>query len=267
MEQRKGRFLGLGKSRTSILNILKEIKMYRGNIVKRRNRYVIVIFVLTVVSNTGNIANSNQNRNISTLDSMLASLIASDRVLAAQELTKPIGFDSATAVYRLLNALKGEIDTPLSNNTISHGKTTVTEDIRYQYCRALAALSPISQDIIHSLIDSTSGEYRDRLILTLTYCGERNKHNEIINIIQNGDNPFLRLAALRTLRSHPDSVDIPLLTSALSDSFWVSEFTDPVTGYPENVFYPIRAEAATILFRLGIDTYRRGSNYEIINKK
>jgi hypothetical protein len=175
------------------------------------------------------------------IDSMLQAKDAGLRYWAAQRLSAPNGLDTVTAVHKLIQALDKEIKSPFSNAKIQHGMTTITENLKLNYTTALSSLWPKIQEIIPPMLDSTRGEFKDWLAISLAFKGYPEVHNLLKSIIVSSPNAYVRRYAVRSPEKYSDSNDIPLLEDALNDTSWV--------------------------FKLGVDTIRRGWEYEVIEKK
>lgn len=208
----------------------------------------------------------SQNTALSSIDSMLLSKDAGLRIWAAQRLSAPNGFDSITAVNRLLEALNTEIKSPLSHSKIFEGMSTITENLKIRYAQSLAALKPISTQMIIPLLDTAKGEYENWLNISLGFSNYKAAHERIREISQSSPNPNVRATAIRSLENIADTTDIPFLEKALKDTSYTYEFINKDTGQPMINDYPVRSEAAGVLFKLGVDTYRRGWDYEVIKK-
>jgi hypothetical protein len=186
---------------------------------------------------------------------LLASTNFEDRACAAKILSDGKDVDTTSALSMLVHAIDQEIKTPLSNAIIHPYSFPVTQCLRQNYIDAIALLLENNISKINSLADSVGGEFKTRLILKMSEIGDVQAHAKAREILQSGDDGYLKLLAANTMNKNPDTLDIPVLISHLNDDFNIVDRFG-------NKSYNIRAVVACALIQQGYTIDRIAPDYQ-----
>lgn len=191
------------------------------------------------------------------LDSLFLEPDLFAKAKAAAVLSKGIIADTVESIERLIFELNKEIDNPFSLEYRHLSTIPESECIKGEYGIALINLvGKANQNLILPYIQSSTGESRDRLIIALGYLGDDDIRNQVREIYLNSTNGYIRLSAMDVIARHPDSLDIPIIATALNDKFVTNEIN-------ENP-YPIRRKAENAAANLGLAIEMQGDNYIIV---
>lgn len=182
------------------------------------------------------------------------------RANIAKILGKDMTVDISEKVPLILELLKQECIIPLSSKPT--GYVTGSEFLKRQYLFAVEKMGTESVVIIQNMLNSSEGEFRDRLIIILGFLEHNEVFSDVLYILENSEDGFLRQLAAMALGKIGDKRAIPALTNALQDTFKRENVTDLIR--PEKQFvYPVRSKACVSLKQLGINCNRRGWEFWI----
>ena len=203
-----------------------------------------------------------ENVSANEIKALLVSDNFADRECAAHILGKGVVIDTTEAIQLLINALKNEVDSAISYQNLEHSSLPQTELLKLGYLSSLEALADTGKAIIKKYLESSTGEFRTRLIILMARLGDPVARVEIRNILLNDTDPYLRFDAAGVILDSPSEGDIPALREALKDTFYAEDIS-------HNRFYGVRINAANALMKLGFEMKRIGQhleNYEIVRE-
>jgi len=183
------------------------------------------------------------------------------RAKIARLLGKDRSLKSDIKADLLLKALKIEVKEPISQEP--RGYTTSTEYLKRQYLFALEDLEDSVIQVLKKELTAAGGGYRDRIIIALGCKKDSSVFNQLIGILTNSKDGFIRADAAYALGKLGNKEATPFLEKALNDSFVRdihSSITEPGI---ENIIYPVREEAFCALRKLGINVRREGNKFSI----
>jgi len=182
------------------------------------------------------------------------------RANIAKILGKDMTVDISEKVPLILELLKQECIIPLSSKPT--GYVTGSEFLKRQYLFAVEKMGTESVVIIQNMLNSSEGEFRDRLIIILGFLEHNEVFSDVLYILENSEDGFLRQLAAMALGKIGDKGAIPALTNALQDTFKRENITD-VKRTKEQFIFPVRDSACGVLNILGVKCKRRGWEFWI----
>jgi len=196
----------------------------------KRNKFASskIIFVFCLISICFISVNETlaSEPNISNLSKLLSSPDWRIRAKAAGNIPYIEDIKDDEKVELILNSLKREIQNPFSEELIPRRYLTNTEHLKRQYMFAICSLKVDINAILHSHLDTASGEFRERLLLTLGLMTDSTVHDQVVDIYEESADSYIRLLAILALRNYSDPDDIPVIKKAISDSFYVEYIKD-----------------------------------------
>lgn len=136
---------------------------------------------------------------------------------------------------------------------------TQSEVAQMKYMEMLAALGTNAVPHLKSLSSSASGQTARVLSLALALSGDTESRTRARQLLQEGNDPFIRMMAMRSLDTRDKESVLPLLEKALSDPFY-TDAHDSVGNYR---IYPVREEAYRTLTRMGVKVTRNGDRFSV----
>ncbi len=123
-----------------------------------------------------------------------------------------------------------------------------TDLVRIQSTRILGELATANPELLRERWRQASGAAGERLALALAYAGDKTPIPEIRRLLQQSDDPIVRMDAARALGILGASDAIPDLIAALQDPY--TAHTKDHLG--DTAIQPVREQAAGALRRLGV---------------
>jgi len=206
--------------------------------------------------------------NAEELEQMIQSPIWTDRWGVADKLISSANLDTNRTVQILLNAIRSEIENPVSTEYRIGSYRTISETLLQQYFFALVSLGPSIATALHSYADSTAVSFRPWPLMALGFLKDQSIYEDIKRLTSYPD-PLVRSMAISALVEYGKIGDISIFERALSDSFSVKTTTHIILedGKPATAMvFPIREQAISALRKLNLTVSRDSAGKFIIVK-
>jgi HEAT repeat protein len=201
------------------------------------------------------------------LERLITSTSYDDRYFAAVNIRSIPDLDVKRAAGILVEGIILETDQPSTLDFHPRSYITDSERLIRMMIFSLADLGPSINELLHSYSKSLSGDVADWMIVALGHQKDESVHGDLGKIMLSNHDPNLRSMAARALYEFADSTDIPLLTEALKDDYYVA-LPKNKENLPEDeltIWYPVREDAASALRRLGY--FVRFERHDVILKE
>lgn len=192
-----------------------------------------------------------------TLEQALADGAWETRMAAAHAVPQRLDIPLPDRVAMLSEALEREISQPSAEPQPDHSYLPVSGVVRLRLVRGLGSLGDDALAMLRDRAAEAEGDARASYLIALGYLGDKQVVAELCDVVQESEDPVLRMDAARVLGLLGNRQAIPALQTALADPF-VSEGRDSLGTYS---IYPVREQAAGALKLLGVAVERDGDTF------
>ena len=182
------------------------------------------------------------------------------RTRAARSLGVADEIDVRLRLSVLLDALEEECERPFSHEIPQEASGPITEGLKAHYALGVKEIGDAVVPLIRERYAQAEGEFKVRLLVILGSLGDKTTTNDLLDVLRNAEDAYLRAQTIRALESLGPTPDIVrALVEALEDEFWVIPNTDLDFPDPEyKKMYVVRKRAFTTLSHFGIEVQRKG---------
>jgi HEAT repeat protein len=192
---------------------------------------------------------------VENIDSGIKSNFWGDRMNAVSGILKVANLDTIWAINKIITAFDYELEHPSSLDRSADSYGTNSERVQRHYMNALLGLCPGANYLLRERISTLSGETMGWVLVVLGLQKDETAHAGLRDILMSQTSPNLKAMAVRSIRTFSDTLDIPYLLSALSDTHHVEIRSDwTIPGRPsKEVIYPVGMEVASSLRKMGYE--------------
>jgi hypothetical protein len=190
--------------------------------------------------------------NRAAIDSAFVSGTWQDKMSAAAGILQIPNLDTTWAVNTLIHAMQIETQTPSSIERDLSSYGTNSEKVQRSFMRTLVQLGPSTKPALLSVLGNSSEEIKAWIAVVLGHFRDESVHGSLRHILVSHASLNVRTMTAFVLRNYKDTLDVPYLETALSDTNRVQVVHDFDFGHgASDVVYPVRMKAISTLATLG----------------
>jgi len=183
--------------------------------------FIFMVFGFAYLQNTVLLANEGDLGAAIQRDSIAEWVESSawdDRMKAAAHISVVMDADTLWAIKTIIRGIESEVASPSSKQNFLGTVTSYSNFLLQRYIDGLVALSQATTDTLYDRTDRYSGKVRSYLLIALAKLRDTRVHSQIRELIIYDPDPDVRAMAASSVWVYGDSLDIPLLLTAIKDT-------------------------------------------------